>query len=103
MAEKITLFAQVMVPVPVPKTFTYRVPHDWNDFVFPGVRVAVQFGVRKVYAGIVMSVIDEPPQGYQASYILEILDDQPIVTSRQLEFWKWVAEYYIAFPKLQLP
>ncbi len=98
MAEKITLFAQVMVPVPVPKTFTYRVPHDWNDFVFPGVRVAVQFGVRKVYAGIVMSVIDEPPQGYQASYILEILDDQPIVTSRQLEFWKWVAEYYIAFP-----
>lgn len=98
MAEKITLFVEVLVPVPVPKTYTYRVPHDWNEFVLPGIRVAVQFGYRKVYAGIVLSISEEPPVGYQADYILEILDDSPIVTQRQLIFWNWIADYYMSYP-----
>ncbi len=98
MGEKVTIFADVLVPVPVPKTFTYRVPHDWNEFVIPGIRVAVQFGYRKVYAGIVLSVSEEPPVGYQAQYILELLDDKPIVSTKQLQFWNWIAAYYMAFP-----
>lgn len=98
MAEKVTLFVEVLVPVPVPKSFTYRIPHDWNEFIIPGIRVAVQFGYRKVYAGIVLSISDEPPVGYQADYILEILDDSPIVTEKQLKFWTWIADYYMAYP-----
>ncbi|MFN5890762.1 MAG: hypothetical protein ACK448_10225, partial [Bacteroidota bacterium] len=76
MGEKVTIFAEVLVPVPVPKTYTYRVPLDWNEFIIPGIRVAVQFGYRKVYAGIIIAVSEEPPVGYQAQYILEILDDK---------------------------
>ena len=79
MTEIQTLFAHVLVPVPVPKTYTYRVPHDWNDWIHQGLRVAVQFGPKKIYAGIILELSDSPPEGYQASYILDVLDDAPIV------------------------
>ncbi|MFM1763371.1 MAG: hypothetical protein RLZZ512_1161 [Bacteroidota bacterium] len=97
MTELQTLFAHVLVPVPVPKTYTYRVPHDWNDWIHEGLRVAVQFGPKKIYAGIILSLSDSPPVGYQASYLLDVLDDAPIVNHRQLQFWQWVAKYYMCY------
>ena len=97
MTELQTLFAHVLVPVPVPKTYTYRVPHDWNDWVHEGLRVAVQFGPKKIYAGIILSLSDSPPVGYQAAYLLDVLDDAPIVNHRQLQFWQWVAKYYMCY------
>jgi primosomal protein N' (replication factor Y) len=51
-----------------------------------------------VYAGIVLSLSEEPPVGYQAQYILEILDDKSIVTTKQLKFWHWIADYYMSYP-----
>jgi primosomal protein N' (replication factor Y) (superfamily II helicase) len=92
-----TLFAHVLVPVPVPKTYTYRVPHDWNDWIHEGLRVAVQFGPKKIYAGVILSLSDSPPVGYQAAYLLDVLDDAPIVNHRQLQFWQWVAKYYMCY------
>jgi primosomal protein N' (replication factor Y) len=92
-----TLFAHVLVPVPVPKTYTYRVPHDWNGWIHEGLRVAVQFGPKKIYAGIILSLSDSPPVGYQAAYLLDVLDDAPIVNHRQLQFWQWVAKYYMCY------
>lgn len=97
MTELQTLFAHVLVPVPVPKTYTYRVPHDWNDWIHKGLRVAVQFGPKKIYAGIILSLSDSPPVGYQAAYLLDVLDDAPIVNHRQLQFWQWVAKYYMCY------
>ena len=97
MTEIQTLFAHVLVPVPVPKTYTYRVPHDWNDWIHQGLRVAVQFGPKKIYAGIILELSDSPPEGYQASYILDVLDDAPIVNHKQLQFWRWVAKYYMCY------
>ena len=97
MTEIQTLFARVLVPVPVPKTYTYRVPHDWNDWIHQGLRVAVQFGPKKIYAGIILELSDSPPEGYQASYILDVLDDAPIVNHKQLQFWRWVAKYYMCY------
>lgn len=97
MTELQTLFAHVLVPVPVPKTYTYRVPHDWNGWIHEGLRVAVQFGPKKIYAGIILSLSDSPPVGYQAAYLLDVLDDAPIVNHRQLQFWQWVAKYYMCY------
>lgn len=97
MTELQTLFAQVLVPVPVPKAYTYRVPHDWNDWIHQGLRVAVQFGPKKIYAGIIVGLSELPPEGYQASYLLDVLDDAPIVNAKQLQFWHWVAKYYMCY------
>lgn len=96
MTERITLFAEVLLPLPLPKLYTYRVPYEWNELMVPGLRVAVPFGVKKVYSGIVWSISEKGPEGYQANYITEILDDEILVDSSQREFWEWMARYYMS-------
>ena len=96
MTERITLFAEILLPLPLPKLYTYRVPYEWNELMVPGLRVAVPFGVKKVYSGIVWSISEKGPEGYQANYITEILDDETLVESSQREFWEWMARYYMS-------
>lgn len=98
MEDRLTIFAQVLLPLPVPNTYTYRVPVEWNELVQIGQRVSVQFGARKIYAGILVDFSDQPPVGYTANYLLEILDDEPIVSPTQLKFWNWIASYYMCHP-----
>jgi primosomal protein N' (replication factor Y) len=93
--ERITLFCEILLPLPVQGTFTYRVPYDLNGLIEPGMRAAVQFGTRKVYAGLVKSIHNQPPKGFQAKYILSLLDDTPVVNPSQLRFWEWIASYYM--------
>ena len=33
MSERITLFAEVILPLPLPSTYTYRIPFEWNELV----------------------------------------------------------------------
>ena len=96
MSERITLFAEVLLPLPLPKLYTYRVPYEWNELVMPGLRVAVPFGIKKVYSGIVWSLSETGPEGYQAHYITEILDDEVLVDPSQRDFWEWMSRYYMA-------
>lgn len=98
MAERLTLFASVLLPLPVPKTYTYRVPHEWNDLVQIGQRVVVQFGPRKIYSGIILDFSDTPPEKYDASYIIELMEEEPVVNPSQLRFWHWVSTYYMCHP-----
>ncbi len=93
--ERITLFADVILPLPLPKLYTYRVPYDMNDDIFVGTRVIVQFGAKKILSCIVADVHETPPVGYQAKYILEIIDEKPVVTPQQLKIFNWIAEYYM--------
>ncbi|MEH0153862.1 primosomal protein N' [Limibacter armeniacum] len=93
-----TLFVEVLLPVPIPGTFTYRVPVAMNDLVQKGVRVLVEFGARKLHTGIIADIHNRPPKNYQAKYLLDLLDDSPTVNELQLKFWNWMAQYYVATP-----
>ncbi|WP_020530934.1 replication restart helicase PriA [Flexithrix dorotheae] len=93
--ERKTLFADILLPVPLAQYFTYRVPFDLNENVIEGGRVIVQFGRRRVLTGIVVKIHENPPQNYEAKYILENLDENPVVNSLQIQFWEWIAEYYM--------
>jgi primosomal protein N' (replication factor Y) len=55
----------------------------------------VQFGKSKLYTAIIAAISEHAPEKYEAKYIIEILDDAPVVTQRQLQFWHWLAEYYM--------
>ncbi|WP_026463129.1 replication restart helicase PriA [Adhaeribacter aquaticus] len=94
-ADRITLFADVILPLPLPKLYTYRVPYDMNDEVLVGARVIVQFGAKKVLSCIVAAIHENPPEGYQAKYLLEVIDEKPVVTGSQLRIFQWIAEYYM--------
>lgn len=90
-----TLFAEILLPVPIPKLFTYRVPVKLNDHIRTGQRAIVQFGDRKVLTGLIYNVHETPPKDYEAKYILELLDEFPSVTDVQLKFFQWMADYYM--------
>lgn len=96
MDERTTLFADVILPVPVHREFTYRVPFEMNDYIREGIRVVVPFGKSKFYTAIVTKVHETVPSDYTAKYVEYILDDAPIITGNQYAFWKWIAKYYMA-------
>ena len=96
--ERRTLFCDVLLPVPVPLLFTYRVPFDLNETLQPGCRVVVQFGKKKILTGIVAELHDRAPDAYDARYLLEQLDEQPVVQPVQLKLFQWMADYYMCTP-----
>ncbi|NUM30890.1 MAG: primosomal protein N' [Bacteroidetes bacterium] len=93
--ERNTLFVDVLLPLAMPVNLTYRVPFELNELVTIGKRVVVQVGKKKLYAGIVAKITETVPSGYEVKYIISVLDDVPVVTNIQLEFWKWISEYYL--------
>lgn len=96
MSERVTYFADVLLPVPIHQVFTYRIPFELNEHVQAGLRVIVPFGKNKLLTGIVTRIHEEIPAVYQAKYILHLLDEQAIITPKQLQFWEWIASYYMA-------
>ena len=95
MDERVTYFVDVVLPLHLPQYYTYRVPLEYNDGIMVGQRVVVQFGGSKVYSAVVRKVHRQAPEYVNVKYILGILDPQPVVTELQLEFWEWIAQYYM--------
>ncbi len=92
--DRVTLFADVLLPLPVKGVFTYRIPFELNEYVQVGQRVAVQFGRKKVYSGLVKEIHQKVPE-YVPKYILHLLDEQVLVHPIQFRFWEWLASYYL--------
>ena len=93
-----TIFIDVIVPLSVANKFTYRIPKEMNENIAVGKRVIVQFGKSKFYTAIVYHIHHNPPKDYAAKYIETILDDEPIVTTAQLQLWDWISQYYLCNP-----
>ena len=92
--DRITLFCEVLLPIPVPGTFTYRVPYTLNEAIRVGQRVVVQFGKTKIMSGLVLSITDKVPET-EVKFLMDILDDRPMVNDLQLRFWDWIKNYYL--------
>ena len=93
--SRTTYFVDVIIPLSVPNLYTYRVPYELNDAVAVGKRVVVQFGKGKLYSALIRSIHEKPPKLYEAKYIDSILDEQPIVNTKQFELWDWISSYYM--------
>jgi primosomal protein N' (replication factor Y) len=89
------MFAEIIIPLAIPKTYTYSIPEDMVDIAIPGVRVEVVFGRQKRYAGIIKSVTTIAPQGFEPKPILQVLDAEPVLYPQQLKLWNWIANYYM--------
>ncbi|MDP5140628.1 MAG: DEAD/DEAH box helicase family protein, partial [Spirosomaceae bacterium] len=93
--EEVTRFADVILPVPIPQLFTYRIPRVMDDTIRVGARVIVQFGRNRIVTAVVGKIHETPPEKYQAKYLLELLDNEPLVTASQLWLFGWIADYYL--------
>lgn len=88
-------YAEVLLPLPIYGTFTYRLPDDLANQVGVGFRVLVPFGRKKFYTGIISSFHNCRPKEYETKDIVSVLDSRSILRHPQLAFWKWISEYYL--------
>ena len=88
-------FAEVILPLSLAKTFTYRVSETEYNYIKKGMRVAVPFGKSKIYTALVIDTHQNQPTLYDAKEIHQILDEKPIVTEVQIAHWQWIASYYM--------
>lgn len=88
-------YVDVILPLPLPKSFTYALPDEGADQVQPGCRVVVPFGRKKFYTAIVRNVHYYAPADYEVKEISTVLDASPILLPRQFKFWQWLADYYL--------
>lgn len=90
------MIVEVILPVPVPNMFSYKVNPFQENEISIGKRVVVQFGKSKLYTGLVRRFKEEEEQVYgQLKEVLEVLDETPIVTENQFKLWEWIADYYM--------
>jgi primosomal protein N' (replication factor Y) len=88
-------FVDVILPLPIPKLFTYLVNEEEYDFIQPGLRIIVPFGNKKKYAALSHRTHQTTPP-YEAKSIEYIIDQQAVVSSKQLELWDWISHYYMS-------
>ena len=90
------MYVEVVFPLPFEKAFTYSVPNELGEQVQFGKRVSAQFG-KRVTTGFITRVTSDPPYGdiKKIKPIADVLDRIPLVSENELEFYKWLSEYYI--------
>jgi primosomal protein N' (replication factor Y) (superfamily II helicase) len=92
--QKIAGYAKIILPMATPKPYTYHVPEELMERVKFGVRVEVQFGIgRDLYSALVIELTDIKPD-HPTKPILQVIDNEAIITVEQLKFWQWMASYY---------
>lgn len=88
-------YVDVILPLPLPRSFTYSLSEDGMEDIQPGCRVVVPFGRKKYYTAIVCNVHYCPPEGYEVKEITTVLDTSPVLLPFQFKFWEWLADYYL--------
>ena len=88
-------FIDALLPLALPKAYTYCITSKEKEFLGQGFRVAVPFGKQKIYTAIVSRIHQIAPQTYEPKSIVMIMDEAPVITATQLNFWKWMSSYYM--------
>jgi len=91
LSSTILYYADVALPLPGSRPFTYGVPADMAGRLVVGMRVRVPLGAREM-----MGYVVGLPQttSRKAKLILEIPDQEPVLTKELLDLTGWAASYY---------
>ena len=89
------LYVDVLLPLPLEGLFTYAVPKEIEAQVRFGMRLVVPLGRSKTYVALAIKVHEEKPS-FNVKSVLEVMDDEPVLTESQFKLWKWIADYYMS-------
>jgi primosomal protein N' (replication factor Y) (superfamily II helicase) len=87
-------FADIILPFPLYKAFTYGIPPALTEQIDIGFRVVVPFGKSKYYTGIVQKIHEKEPEEFETKDIIDVFDDQALVLKEHVALWQWIADYY---------
>lgn len=88
-------YAEIIIPLALPKNYTWKIPEHLADKIIPGCRVEVNLGKNKRYAGLVKKLHEQKPEMFDPKDILNLLDVEPVLYQQQLKLWEWMASYYM--------
>ncbi len=88
-------YAEIVIPLALPKNYTWKIPEHLKGKIIPGCRVEVNLGKNKKYAGLVKKLIQQKPDLFDPKDILNLLDEEPVLYEQQLKLWEWMAAYYM--------
>ena len=89
-------YVDIILPLALPGTFTYRLPEWLMGKVGVGCRVVVPLGKSKYYTGIAYRLHDTPPaEGIVVKEVCEVVDSTPIILPTGLKLWEWISSYYL--------
>ena len=83
---------EVAIPLHIETFFHYLVPEHLAPLVRTGKRVLVPFGRRKLTGYIIGKA---GTSDGELREIIDILDQDPLFTAKELEFLRWTAGYYL--------
>ena len=89
-------YARVAVAVPLADTFTYAVPAELMPTLGLGHVVLVPFGPRGETGYVIERVAEPGFDPAKVKPITRLVDPVPAFDARQLEFFRWIADYYLA-------
>ncbi|GMU91386.1 MAG: primosomal protein N' [Candidatus Hydrogenedentota bacterium] len=85
-------FAEVVLPLPLDRTFTYRVPSPLRYRAAIGMRAVVPFQ-RRVETGTIVALASESAVD-EVKSIIDLPDSAPVFSAELLELCRWMADYY---------
>ncbi len=88
------MYAEIIIPLALPKNYTWFIPDQLMEGLLPGCRVEVSLRNKK-YAGIIKKFVHEKPAAFDPKPIESVLDAEPLIYREQLELWEWIADYYM--------
>ena len=84
----------IILPLAISDVYTYNI---LETIQYPqiGSRVLVPIGRKSIIGIIYRRHEGELAPNIKVRDIIQVIDEQPIVTAKQLQLWEWLAEYYM--------
>ena len=86
------VFAEVVLPIPLDRTFSYAVPPSLRDRVAVGMRAVVPV-LNRVDTGFIVQLTPTPAVP-EVKSLLDLPDELPVFTPEMLSLCRWIADYY---------
>jgi primosomal protein N' (replication factor Y) (superfamily II helicase) len=89
-------YAEIVFDRPLDHAYTYAVPEPLRESLAVGKRVLAPFGKGdRQTVGFCVGLSAEPPAQHKAKALLQILDDESLLTPHLLKLTRWMADYYL--------
>ena len=89
------IYAEIVFDRPLDHAYSYAVPGELRTQIAVGKRVIAPFGRGdKQTPGFCVGVTESPP-GRTVKAILQVLDDEALLTANLLQLTRWMADYYL--------
>ena len=90
----------IILPLAIADVYSYNIPNTLLPIAnrqspIIGCRVLVPLGKKSVIGIIYRCHEGKLAPNIKVRDIIQVIDEQPIVTTKQLQLWEWLAQYYM--------